>query len=198
VLCINPPRDVATRFPASAFDDVIGLLHEALRPGGILVLVNSSYRLRDAPIFERFAAIRSDIIASSGFIDVFARDGNHFLQQFNAPTGPCYRLGPAFRVADDEELTECVFRKLDHAGTDETFRLAAPPEEFAEGARYCRSNLDAYTGDRAHAIEVFREMQLGHNTTTGERGQIVTTRWPSLTAQSGWHVRPPVWSPMPW
>jgi hypothetical protein len=199
-LCINPPRDIPIRFPPALFDDFLSLFDEVLVPGGLLILTNSTYRFRDSPVFERFDAVRSDIVSSSGFVDVFSRSGKKFLIQLLFPAGRAHKRGPSFAIEDDEELTESIFRKRESAALAQTrtLRIAPPPLHFEERFQYRRSNLDSAPADsREDVVEILRHVRFGFDAETGVPGIVTSVEWQSLV-HDGRHIRPPIWQPMPW
>ena len=49
VLCLNPPTDIAARFPSARFDEIVALLDGVLRPGGLIAITNASYRFAASP-----------------------------------------------------------------------------------------------------------------------------------------------------
>ncbi len=195
VLCLNPPKDLAALFPSARFDELLAMLDNSLAPGGLLAITNASYRFQAAPLARHYDAVRSDIVSSSGFVDVFAHDGRAFLERIQKQKRVIFRRGDAFDLPDEEELADSVFRKRavgDESGA-RTLTLAAPPERFQAEFEYERSNFaELPPAERVDAIEVIRHYRFGTDAASGKRGYTVQTRW--ITQSGKTHVRPAVWS----
>ena len=60
VLCLNPPpssiSNLSNAFPFSSFETALVLIDSVLREGGLLVAVNTNYRLEDTSIAHRYHA----------------------------------------------------------------------------------------------------------------------------------------------
>ncbi|MGH6922221.1 MAG: class I SAM-dependent methyltransferase [Propylenella sp.] len=199
VLCRNPPTELMQRFPPTKFDEVLGLLDTALSPGGLLVLFNTSYRFQETPVAQRYRPLRSDVVDSSGFVDVFDRAGEPFLSMVmsQAQYAPFRRKGPAFSIADAEEIADSVFEKYADLDTHPIWvTVSPPPASFEERFRYRKSNVDGATAkEREGAIEVQRILRIGRDLDTGAEGAIVEVVWPRLLKE-GPYRRPPFWMPL--
>ncbi len=198
VLCVNPPKDALQRFPISKFDEISELFDSVLSVGGILAIPNTMYRFQDSPVGARYGIVRSDIVSSSGFVDVFSRDGRPFLHQIAVPGQRAYRFGAAFSITEDEELVDCMFRKSDGASRSvEMFEISPVPEGFQEIFSVTRSNLDAFSGVRPNGtIEVTTQFRFGVDLKTGHEGCAIRISWPSVVSDGQVHIRPETWSRM--
>jgi Methyltransferase domain len=198
VLCLNPPKKIRAKFPSARFDELLALLDAALSPSGLLCITNASYRFQNAPVFSSYDPIRSDIVSSTGFVDVFTHEGESFLEKISLPSQYAYRRGPGFSLTDDEEMADCIFRKREagEAPAVGTLRLAPVPERFEPEFEFKRSNLETLdASSREDAIEVVRHYKFGRDAADGTRGYVIQVSWGSL-AGSGEHVRLPTWNPL--
>ena len=194
VLCRNPPTQIQTLFPAEDFDELLAVLDGALRPGGLLALTNASYRLQDSPFAPAYDPVRSDIVFSSGFVNIYAHDRRPFLERIRRPSYVAFRRGPAFDIREEEELADSLFRKRKpgEAPTPRFLTLAPVPAAFEERFVFDRSNLVGLpAAQRVNAIEVVRHYRFGIDAATGERGYALQIGWTSLTGRE--HLRPPLW-----
>ena len=194
VLCLNPPTDMQKLFPPAEFDELLAVLDGALLPGGLLALTNASYRLYDSPLAPYYDPVRSDIVFSSGFVNVYAHDRRPFLERIRRPSYVAFRRGVAFDMRDEEELADSVFRKrLPGEEPAPRFLTLAPvPEAFVEQFAFERSNLMGLSAaQRVNAIEIVRHYRFGIDRATGERGYALQIGWNSLTGRA--HLRPPLW-----
>lgn len=194
VLCLNPPTEMNKLFPPGEFDALLAALDAALRPGGLLALTNASYRLQDSPLAPYYDPVRSDIVFSSGFVNVYAHDRRPFLERIRRPSYVAFRRGIAFDIRDEEELADSLFRKRlsGEASAPRVLTLAPVPPGFAESFAFERSNLVGLpASQRVDAIEVLRHYRFGIDRATGERGYALQIGWTSLTGRE--HLRPPLW-----
>ena len=194
VLCLNPPTDMNKLFPPEEFDELLTVLDSALRPGGLLALTNASYRLQDSPLAPYYDPVRSDIVFSSGFVNVYAHDRRPFLERIRRPSYVAFRRGVAFDIRDEEELADSLFRKRlsGEAPVPRFLTLAPVSESFEEQFAFDRSNLVGLgAAQRVNAIEVIRHYRFGIDRATGERGYALQIGWKSLTGRE--HLRPPLW-----
>ncbi len=111
VLCLNPPTDMQKLFPAEDFDELLAVLDSALLPGGLIALTNASYRFYDSPLAPYYDPMRSDIVFSSGFVNIYAHDRRPFLERIRRPSYVAFRRGVAFDIREEEELADSLFRK---------------------------------------------------------------------------------------
>jgi hypothetical protein len=197
VLCLNPSTDFLNRFPPARFDEALGILDRALDIGGLLVLHNCGYPFRSSAITSRYRPVRSDIVRSAGFVDVFDRSGEPFLRWTAVTQLPAfYRRGPAFHITDEEELADSIFERSSPGETSPVWiQVAPPPQDFEEHFHYAYSNLDAVPPAMCEeALEVHIEMRFGRDRSTGSLGHIQQTRWKSLIDRQI-HTRPAHWVP---
>jgi hypothetical protein len=195
-LCLNPPAEIGSRFPSSQFDESLAILDAALAPSGLLALTNASYRLQDSCLAETYEPVRSDIVWSSGFVDVFAHDGHRFLSRIPRHPQPAFRRGPAFALRDPEELADSLFRKGTQglAGAPPLLRLAPVPGRFACTFEFSRSNLDGLSAEgRRNAIDVVKHYRFGTDEASGQRGCSLQISW---DCGEGAYRRPPFWIPL--
>lgn len=194
VLCLNPPTDMNQLFPPEEFDALLAVLDGALRPGGLIALTNASYRLQDSPLARGYDPVRSDIVFSAGFVNVYAHDRRPFLERIRRPSYVAFRRGIAFDIREEEELADSLFRKrlAGEAPAPRFLTLAPVPASFEERFAFDRSNLVGLSAaQRAQAIEVVRHYRFGIDAATGERGYALQIGWTSLTGRA--HLRPPLW-----
>lgn len=194
VLCLNPPTQIAHKFPSREFDNILRLLDRVLATDGVLVITNASYRFQSTPIAGKYDPVRSDIVHHTGFVDVFAHDGRPFLERVRAHTEVAFCRGAAFEVQDEEELADSVFRKrpVGEAAGPRMFTLAPIPRQVDLDFEFSHSNLAGLPHSaRANAIEVNRHYRFGVDRATGDRGCSVTVSWNSLSGKV--HQRPSFW-----
>lgn len=194
VLCLNPPTEMNKLFPPEEFDELLAVLDAALRPGGLLALTNASYRFQDSPLAPYYDPVRSDIVFSSGFVNVYAHDRRPFLERIRRPSYVAFRRGVAFDIRDEEELADSLFRKRlsGEAPMPRAMTLAPVPAGFDERFAFDRSNLVGLpAAQRVNAIEVVRHYRFGIDRATGERGYALQIGWTALTGRE--HLRPPLW-----
>jgi hypothetical protein len=194
VLCLNPPTQIQTLFPAEEFDELLAVLDSALLPGGLLALTNASYRFYDSPLAPYYDPVRSDIVFSSGFVNVYAHDRRPFLERIRRPSYVAFRRGIAFDIREEEELADSLFRKRPpgEASAPRFLTLASVPPTFEQHFAFDRSNLVGLpAAQRANAIEVMRHYRFGIDRATGERGYSLQIGWTSLTGHE--HLRSPLW-----
>jgi hypothetical protein len=194
VLCLNPPTNINQLFPSTEFDKLLSVLDGALHPGGLLAITNASYRFHDSPLAPHYDPVRSDIVFSSGFVNVYTHDRRPFLERIRMPSYVAFRRGAAFALHDEEEMADTLFRKrLPGEAPGPRFLALAPvPEEFEAGFEFTRSNLVGLSAaQRVNAIEVMRHYRFGIDARSGERGYALQIGWTSATGQE--HLRPPIW-----
>jgi hypothetical protein len=196
VLCINPaPADYAVQFPFSRFADVIAGLDAALAPGGVLAIVNAGYRFADTVTSNSYRVIRSDVIFSAGFVDVFNKSGSHYLQQMRTLGLPIYRKRGNCSSRHDEDLADSLFEKIGEGEdrTAEMLLMRPVPEDSEEIWSIVRCNLDAAkTKIDASYLPVTYTYSF-MRAPSGQEGYSVEVAWPSF--QTGeWHRRPAYWN----
>jgi predicted O-methyltransferase YrrM len=78
VLCRWPTlegkEDAFEIFPFEKFDEMVSVLDAHLKPGGLLVVYNSSYHFTDATAARRYQTVLSPSIESNGYVGKFDRD----------------------------------------------------------------------------------------------------------------------------
>jgi hypothetical protein len=194
VLCLNPPTHIQTLFPAEEFDALLAVLDSALRPGGLIALTNASYRFYGSPLAPCYDPVRSDLVFSSGFVNIYAHDRRPFLERIRRPSYVAFRRGVAFDIRDEEELADSLFRKRlpGEAPVPRFLTLAPVPESFEQQFAFDRSNLVGLgAAQRVNAIEVVRHYRFGIDRATGERGYALQIKWNSLDGRE--HLRSPLW-----
>jgi hypothetical protein len=194
VLCLNPPTDMQKLFPPADFDELLTVLDSVLLPGGILALTNASYRFYDSPLAPYYDPIRSDIVFSSGFVNIYAHDRRPFLERIRRPSYVAFRRGIAFDIREEEELADSLFRKRPSGEVPEKrfLTLAPVPASFEQRFAFDRSNLVGLpAAQRVNAIEIVRHYRFGIDRATGERGYSLQIGWNSASGSR--HLRPPLW-----
>lgn len=180
-LCLNPPpSDFATKYPFARFEESVGILTESLVPGGLLIVINASYRVRDTCLFHEFDVVTSDIVTTAGWVNVYSKKAIPFLIQVQ---GTIYAKGEAFQVASDGEVLECMFAKKGGQSVPSNLTLASGPNDFETQFKFLRKNTDILSQNSKRnpgIIEVTTEYDFGRDRTTGERGFFVTISWQSL------------------
>jgi hypothetical protein len=194
VLCLNPPTDMQKLFPPEDFDELLTVLDSAVRPGGLIALTNASYRFYNSPLASSYDPVRSDIVFSSGFVNIYAHDRRPFLERIRRPSYVAFRRGIAFDIREEEELADSLFRKrLPGEEAQKRFLTLAPvPAAFEQQFAFDRSNLVGLPVDRkVNAIEIMRHYRFGIDRATGERGYALQIGWNSVDGRE--HLRPPLW-----
>jgi SAM-dependent methyltransferase len=194
VLCLNPPTDMQKLFPPGDFDELLAVLDSVLRPGGLIALTNASYRFYDSPLAPYYDPVRSDIVFSSGFVNVYAHDRRPFLERIRRPSYVAFRRGVAFDIREEEELADSLFRKRPsgEAPAKRFLTLAPVPETFEQRFAFDRSNLVGLpAAQRVNAIEIVRRYRFGIDRSTGARGYALQIGWNSVDRRE--HLRPPLW-----
>lgn len=79
VLCHWPGaktmEDISGIFPFARFEEALELLHPHLHPGGLLVIYNSNFCLRDSVLRHHYRVVHVDALRESGFVHKFSREG---------------------------------------------------------------------------------------------------------------------------
>lgn len=74
----SPRQDESVKgIDPSLWCDVVGLLDECLKPGGIVQIINSNIPFRMAPVASKYQPVRSKLLHGSSFVDLFDLSGNH-------------------------------------------------------------------------------------------------------------------------
>jgi hypothetical protein len=201
VLCLHPaPKDFRERFPVSRFDDTVAMLDANLNPGGVLVIINASYRFTESPFAARYDTVRSDLVDNAGFVDVFTRACAPYLQRVASPGGQIMRRTGDHVPRDDEDLADSIFQKRADGGAPaiHALRLAPPPTSgLVSLKKHRRLNTDWLIEPApARTIEVRQDFDLCRVEGTDTYGYIQQTSWTSLLGE-GFHVREPIWRPVP-
>jgi len=200
VLCVFPaPADIEQSFPVSRFDEMIKLLTDNLSPGGLLVLTNAAYRFTECPHAAGFTTIRSDIVDTAGYVDVYSRKHRPYLKRVNVAGANLYARRGRFTPRDDEDFADSIFEKKMHPeGPDViTLRLAEPPIDVTSLSQHTRLNtdfMDREVPDRP--IVVTQTFELCQVNETGKYGYRLTVGWASLVGE-GTYWRPPIWREIP-
>jgi hypothetical protein len=200
VLCLNPsPPNMRDIFPVSRFDDLVGILDGSLNSGGVLIVTNASYRFTECPVAQGYSTIRSDIVNSCGFVDVFTRDSEPYLTQVPSNGSPICRRQGDFVPRDDEDLADSVFEK-NSAGEPSRIvelELAAPPASLTLLRSHKRLNTDwAVAALPERCVVVEYDYKFYRVDATGDHGFTLEIGWPSLVGD-GFHRRKPVWHEVP-
>ncbi|MDB5525409.1 MAG: hypothetical protein JWM58_3172 [Rhizobium sp.] len=200
VLCLNPaPEDFKDRFPVSKFDDLVAMLDANLNPGGIFIVTNASYRFTESPVARGYDTIRSDIVHSAGFINVFTRKSRPYLQPVASSGGSIYKRRGNFVPRDDEDLADSVFEKRAGAGAAAVheLELAAPPASLIVLSQHKRLNTDwANKNIPERTVVVEYAYKFCRVEGTEDHGYVQEIGWTSLVGE-GFHRRKPTWNPVP-
>lgn len=86
VLCLHDEQakktgDAPARFPFSRFSELCEGLDAKVKTGGLLVIVNASYRFTDARVSKRYTPI-ADPTGRSGFVPKYKRDGERLRKSY--------------------------------------------------------------------------------------------------------------------
>lgn len=196
VLCLNPqPRDFFSRFPPSKFDETLSFLDGILRSGGLLAITNASYRFLDSPVAAGYQPVRSDVVSSSGFVDVMDRRGSPLLVGMQAASSRYFRRSAHFVPGEDEELADSLFHKTGDRSPEAPWVIVSPPpKDFVRIAEFERRNTDG-VADPVNALQVTTRFRFGRDASTGFNGFLKQVRWDSLVRPGHEHVRQETWHP---
>lgn len=75
VLCRWPPGNITETFPYGLFCDVLSRIDALVRPGGYLVLFNTSYHFEATPTAERYTALDAPKEGKQPFVYMFTPEG---------------------------------------------------------------------------------------------------------------------------
>jgi hypothetical protein len=79
VLCAWPETrtmdDATSLFPFSRFEESLNDLHPHVRPGGLLVLYNTTYCFKDSRLYPQYRPLFTEATRESGYVHKFSPDG---------------------------------------------------------------------------------------------------------------------------
>lgn len=202
VLCMHPaPVNFKELFPVEKFDEYIDMIDSNLTNGGILILTNCSYRFCQTDKGADYTTIRSDIVTSNGFVNVYQRDGSLYLSQAST-----YGLDMPLLVRygneiprDDEDIADSVFQKSDGGPNPKIVDLALAP--LPPGITYlkshCRTNIDGAAKAIDGRVVTWRQrFDFGRRSDDGRYGYATTISWQSFFSEA-FHQRPAYWTDLP-
>jgi hypothetical protein len=118
----------------SLWSDVVALLDSALRPGGILQIINSNIPFRYHPLARQYQPLRTPLILGPNFVDQFDLDGRHLCSGVAGAGWSAMltrHLGEeSWRELHADDLRDVHFRKA--SGTAR--RLTGPEDEIVPTA----------------------------------------------------------------
>ncbi len=116
-LCLFPeanrPSGENGSFPFAAFDELISGIDRVMRPGGLLVVYNTSYPFSLASVASDYEAIRADVVIENGFVNKLHRSGRAFTVSEAKHHAYCQRLVSDPEGLTDSDFVDCLFRKRD-------------------------------------------------------------------------------------
>lgn len=116
VLCSKEPENL----PFSEFARWATVLHQNLKPGGMLGLYNASYRFSELPFAHEYRPIRCAEIFENGFMPKWTSTGKRLaVRQRTDKVDRQIIVRP--KLVRDGDFRDCVFEK--HAGPPVTVRL---------------------------------------------------------------------------
>lgn len=200
VLCLNPsPADYANVFPFSKFDDIVSFFDENLADNGILIISNAGYRFVDTNISKNFKIIRSDVVLSNGFVNVFNKDGSKYLSQLENCGMPIYARHGKYDWRDEEDVADSIFEKIsDPAASTEALLLVLRPvpDGLFEFSRYTRRNIDFAPKALPEDIFVVEYETKYYRHENGDNAGFSTSvSWSSIKSDGMYRRGFEVWSP---
>ena len=167
-LCRHPqvrPEVMRASFPFSIFEDVTGMLVEALAPGGVLAVINPSYLLRDTAHGGALRPVRRLDAPCPHIVPVWNPDGTMAMPYVMAHTAPI-PVAKATGRRDDWDFIDSLF--IRQPGPPITLEERLAPLPPVPSATWSRSNFDYLPGEPpAGAIEIRHDFALWQE---GERG----------------------------
>lgn len=161
-LCIHPPpQNFAEVFPFERFERIVKMFATVLKDGGALALYNSAYLLRSTRTHVSFTPVRSDMIFSNGFVNLYDESSKVLLEYGVSPTGQNVRgIRDADRL-DDYDLVDCVWAKTPYTGDPIVINFRRPDALATAGYKLAfgweRSELDGFDeAARARFIDTRR------------------------------------------
>jgi len=195
VLCRNPsPKDYSSVFPFSRFDDILGTFTECLADGGILAIPNAGYLFQESSVYSQYVPIRSDIMFSTTFVDVFRKDGSIFLKQEQSYGEFVYSRHGAWNFLDDESAFDCVFQKSATRAAPVFMRMRPAPDGLNITSTMIRKNVDycpMKVGDNFVTVE--KRINTLSDTSDRVRGYSISVGWRSFLFDGMFRREHPVW-----
>lgn len=79
VICAWPETktmdDASSIFPFSRFEEILEELHPHVKPGGLLVLYNTTYCFKDSRFYPRYRTLFPELTRESGYVHKFSPEG---------------------------------------------------------------------------------------------------------------------------
>lgn len=103
--------------------DAVSRIGDALRPGGVLQIINSNFPFRLHPCASDYRPLRSPLVLGPNFVDMFGLDGKLLCRGVRG-TGfsaiqNVHRAGPGWRSLDPCDFTDVHFRKAGGSPVEE-------------------------------------------------------------------------------
>jgi len=148
-------------FSFGEFEEQVSILSECLGDGGVLCIYNSNYFFTDLAVSQFFRPIRSQLIATNGFVDKFSRSGARISTLSRVDdVNYFHRIERSDHGLSDIDFLDCIYQRRSRVDSREPIfvrfpRDAAPPilEDLGETRRF-GVDLDAARekGEIAHAF----------------------------------------------
>lgn len=206
VLCRDPlkGKEISQAFPFAEFANLTGQISDALRPGGLFCLYNSSYFFDDLPFQGKFRPVRSRRIATNGFVPKFDPAGQQVTTRVADGGFTRHVVRDSLGSYDDESFRDCLFEKVDVVrvafedaampGPEGPMRLVderwagAADEPEGRGLLYARLHEELFV-DTAGDHWMRREW---HKTTLKRTTAALGAWWTQASADQIDQFRPPI------
>lgn len=111
-LCLNPlPGDIREHFKFEAFDGYCQMFDQLTSEQAILCFRNTSYLFKHSSVATKYDVVRSDIVESCGFVDVFDPTGGPILAQRPTGLGILSLLEGTTGIHSDWDLIDSIIVK---------------------------------------------------------------------------------------
>ncbi len=149
-LCLFPETNTASgedgKFPFSGFDEMIAGIDQVVRPGGLLVIYNTSYPFSLATASSNYDALQADMVIENGFVNKLHRSGRAFTVTEGKSHAYCQRVVSAPETLTDSDFVDCLFRKKDGKGSQLAVTVSHPlPIDCEVLGTYVLSDEDAFS-----------------------------------------------------
>lgn len=149
--------------PSSLWLEAVAQLDDALKPGGLLQIVNSNIPFRYHPCAAGYTPLRSALVLGPNFVDQFDVDGQHLCTGVGgggwSPLTHRHLGEAGWRDLQPTDLHDVHFRK--HGGAaddrpidDERLSTLVPGTPVASGTQTYRATIDPDDGRPSTHIDV--------------------------------------------